>query len=115
MSLHAKKSMTRDEMLAQLTRWAERVAEVQAADRLLQELTGRSPEGRLTSVMWATVAAYGDTLEQLLIGNAESKWLEWHLWENEMGQRGHTVETDTGERPIDSLEALADLLMECRA
>ena len=30
-------------------------------------------------------------------------------------ERAHIVPTDTGERPIDSLEALADLLMECRA
>lgn len=108
--------MTRDEILTHLLRWSEIVAEVSAVDDALEELTGRAPEGRLTTAMWSVIGAYGQTLETLLIGNAESGWLEWFLWENDMGNRGHvaSVGPKSEDRPIDSLEAFADLLMDCR-
>lgn len=107
--------MTRDEMLQHLRRWARIVAEIEAVDEALEQLTMRSPEGRLTTAMWSAVGAYGETLEALLIGSSASNWLEWYWIENDMGKKGMTVVTNTGERPIGGLEAFADLLMECRA
>lgn len=107
--------MTRDEILQHLTRWAEVIAEIEAVDDALEQLTMRAPEGRLTTAMWSAVGAYGETLEALLIGSSASNWLEWYWIENDMGKKGMNVVMDTGERPIVGLETLADLLMECRA
>ena len=106
--------MTRDEMIQRLHRWAEVVGEIEAVDEELERLTGRAPEGRLTTAMWSAAGAYGETLEALLIGSSATQWLEWYWLENAMGAKGMTVVTDAGERPIDSIDALADLLMECR-
>jgi hypothetical protein len=104
-----------EQMLLHLKRWEAAVREVEAVDDALEELTGRAPEGRLTQAMWAALGAYGETLETLLIGSSANAWLEWYWIENRMGERGYTVVTESGERTIDSVEALADFLMECRA
>jgi hypothetical protein len=107
--------MKREEMLQHLKRWESVVREIEAVDDALEELTGREPEGRLTTAMWAAVGAYAETLETLLIGSSANTWLEWYWVENRMGERGLTVATDAGERAITSIEALADFLMECHA
>ncbi len=106
--------MTRDEVLKRLTRWAEVVNECEAVHAELAALTMCAPEGRLQTAMWAAVGAYGEALETVLIGSAASNWLEWDWLENGMGERAMKVVTDSGEREIDSIERLADLLMECR-
>lgn len=108
--------MTREEMLQHLQRWERVVLEVQAVDDELESLAGRSPEGRLTTAMWAAIGAYSETLETLLIGSAASAWLEWYWIENDMGAKGYiaAIGPKAEERAIDSLEAFADLLMDCR-
>jgi hypothetical protein len=107
--------MKRELMLQHLQRWERVVLEVQEVDEALEALTGREPEGRLTTAMWATVGAYSEILETLLIGSAVNNWLEWYWIENQMGERAFSVVLAGGERPIDCIEALTDMLMECRA
>lgn len=107
--------MKREEMLQHLQRWERVVLEVQAVDEELESLTGRSPEGRMTKIMWAAIGAYSETLETLLIGSAVNNWLEWYWIENQMGARAFSVVLGSENRAIDGIEALADMLMECRA
>lgn len=107
--------MTRDEMIQRLQRWAEVIAEIEAVDDALEQLTMCAPEGRLTTAMWSAVGAYGETLEALLIGSSASNWLEWYWIENDMGKKGMKVLDGEDEWRIDGLEAFADFLMGCRA
>lgn len=100
-------------------------------DALVRELEGWQATGQLVDAAIEALQAVGMSIESPAVevmqeafdlataqlaaraGDA-SDWLDWYSLDNDWGRSGHQVRVDGQDRAIDSVQALADLLIEFR-
>lgn len=107
--------MTRDEMLIHLERWMVAHDRLESKwDDLARALGMPMVESSLWDASWAMFEAYTATLGDLIGDPGPNRWLEWHCTQNDMGIKGLEAGYDDNLRPIETLEDLADLIIEGR-
>lgn len=81
----------------------------------MQDVLLVPPESPLIEAAYSVFDSYTECLSEV-IGDKD-EWLVWYCWENNMGERkfGVYLDGEEKERPIESLEDLADLIWDCAA
>lgn len=104
--------MTRDQILAHLQTWQQATAELDEQMDALAAIVGMQPESPLHEAVWKAWGHYTRTLAHLLDA---ADWLDWYYFECAMGGKAMEASPYAGAplRPIDSLEALAQIITEC--
>ena len=105
--------MSREEKLARLNRWVEDHNRMEAQMEALASVVGPMVESPLFEAVWAMFDSYTDAVSAN-IGDGQ-KWLDWYLWENDMGKKWLKVRTGPDTEPIivDSTEKLLCVIEGC--
>jgi len=53
-----------------------------------------------------------EILERMILPDKETDWIDWYLWENDMGKNCHTAGYDGVMRPIITTTDLYELMVE---
>lgn len=98
--------MSREEKLARLNRWVEDHNRMEAQMEALASVVGPMVESPLFEAVWAMFDSYTEAVAAN-VGDTQ-KWLDWYLWENDMGKKWLKVRTGPDTEPIivDSTEKL---------
>lgn len=102
--------MTRYELIALLKKWQDTHTALQTQMDALTSVVHMAPESPLFKSVWGAWDGYTNMLART-VGDA-GDWLAYYCWECRMGENPLVVHlTDDKRVPMDSIEALADVLM----
>ena len=90
--------MTKEEKLDRLNRWVEDHNRMEAQMEALASVVGPMVESPLFEAVWAMFDSYTDAVSAN-IGDGQ-KWLDWYVWDNDMGKKGLKVRTGPDTKPI---------------
>ena len=98
--------MSREEKLARLNRWVEDHNRMEAQMEALDSVVGPMVESPLFEAVWDMFDSYTEAVAAN-VGDTQ-KWLDWYLWENDMGKKGlgASPNADTEPVAVDSTEKL---------
>ncbi|MDY0071860.1 MAG: hypothetical protein RBR77_04340 [Thauera sp.] len=102
--------MTRDELITLLKKWQDTHTRLEAQMDALTAVVHMAPESPLFEAVWAAWDGYTDMLARTVGDGGD--WLAYYCWECRMGENPLEVHlTDDRHVLMDSIEALADVLM----
>jgi len=106
--------MTKDQMIAELTAWRDRIVESDETIENLLEPLQLSPESPLYQTIWSLQGAYTAAVAKVVGDNSE--WLDWFASENAMGEKGYEASPKTPHkmRKIKTIADLAKLIEESK-
>jgi hypothetical protein len=106
--------MTKEEKLDRLNRWVEDHSRMDAQMQALKAVVGMLAGSPLFHAVWDMFDSYTEAVAAN-VGDTQ-KWLDWYLWENDMGKKWLKVRTGPDTEPIivDSTEKLL-CVIECCA
>ena len=103
--------MTKTEMVAILTKWAQDQTTAEAGIEPLYKLLGCNPESPLMETFYRITQAHTDAVA-LLVGDQDG-WLGWFQFDNDMGAKGFEASPPNGKlRKVRNVKNLASLIIE---
>ena len=105
--------MTAKQIAKELQPWIEQFRKIQAGYEELKRTLQIPPECPIITLLYANHAQYTKLLAEKL-GDTDHFWMEWYLWENDCGKRGHQAKAAKWKkmRPIRNLDDLAALIKD---
>lgn len=104
----------RAETLIYLREWALRHDGIKQTMSGLERTLGDMAGSPLFEALWGIFEAYTNQIADRIGDAPPNRWMEWYQFETNMGAKPMDAGYDDNTRPIQSLETLADLIIEGR-
>jgi len=88
--------------------WEQSYYQVDNIYQKMKELFDLSPESQFSLCIFGPFENYTQSLQILW----NTTMLEWYVWENDMGKKGHLAGFDENMKPIRNLDDLMEIIQE---